>query len=80
MTADLTGRVYGRLEVLGPDASIGLIAPGGWWRCRCACGAELVTPGEGLTSGRVASCGRPSAGTGAAQAAMLANLRPPPRL
>jgi hypothetical protein len=28
MIRDLTGQRFGRLEVLGPDTSIGLVAPG----------------------------------------------------
>jgi hypothetical protein len=80
MADDLTGQRFGRLTVAGPDTSIGLVTPGGWWRCVCACGQEMIVPADGLRSGRVNSCGRPPAGTGAAFAAELAAQRPLPRL
>jgi hypothetical protein len=61
-TVDLTGQVFGKLTILGPaDEGLGLPpARGGWWLARCVCGKEQITPAEGLTSGRVASCGRPT--------------------
>jgi hypothetical protein len=72
--ADLTGEVFGRLTILGPASDLP-----GFWTARCACGRELAAPREGFTSGRITSCGRPPAGTGAVREAELTAHRPPPR-
>ena len=53
-TKDLTGRQYGRLEVLeqaGSDAN------GVRWRCRCTCCKITVCYGEYLQRGITRSCG-----------------------
>jgi hypothetical protein len=55
--ADLTGRLFGRLRVVGP----GPLSPHGkrTWVCRCGCGSDCRKPiptGQ-LTSGRTTSCG-----------------------
>lgn len=51
---DLTGQLYGRLEVLSfhpcdNDKS--------FWSCRCDCGEHRIVQGYKLTSGRSQSCG-----------------------
>jgi hypothetical protein len=57
MTAanDLTGQVFTRLTVLSRASS----TPQGkaMWRCRCECGAEVVTRAELLRRGKTKSCG-----------------------
>jgi len=52
---DLTGRVFGRLTVLGPTdrRESGNVV----WRCRCACGQEILVRTAELTRGRTVSCG-----------------------
>lgn len=49
----LTGRVFGRLTVVGT-------APRTYqtmWACRCECGKELLVSGTNLTTGHTSSCG-----------------------
>lgn len=53
---DLTGRRFGKLTVLeeaGPAGRDGRV----YWRCRCDCGAEVVTTSGQLTAGYKKSCG-----------------------
>lgn len=52
--ADLTGRTFGKLYVVGPTELRGLRA----WECRCSCGAvvTLVTTRLTRPSGGVAAC------------------------
>ena len=61
----LTGRVFGLWTVTGPAAPAAKSGEGKdprRWRCRCACGREVVVPHEYLISGRLLSCGcRPHA-------------------
>jgi hypothetical protein len=71
---DLTGERFGRLTIQGPAPDLP-----GYWSARCACGRELAAPREGFVSGRITSCGRPPAGTGAAQATELTARAPTPR-
>jgi hypothetical protein len=53
---DLTGQRFGKLEVLGRVYVRGLPpTPGGWWRCHCDCGREVVTAGENVPRGRPCS-------------------------
>ena len=56
---DLTGRVFGRLTVLGYSHTT--ITPSGQkkphWLCRCECGAEKAIQGCSLTNGTTRSCG-----------------------
>lgn len=52
---DLTGRVFGRLEVL-ERAHRGRTGKH-YWRCRCSCGKESFVQGGNLKSGGVKSCG-----------------------
>lgn len=57
---DLTGAVFGWLTVTGRAGSY--VYDGGMctraaWRCRCACGREIVTNGLSLRQGRTKSCG-----------------------
>ena len=56
----LTGQRFGRLLVLAEDA----LCPQGTrghmnrtWRCRCACGREIIIPTSSLTSDNTRSCG-----------------------
>ena len=53
---DLTGRVFGRLVVVGRDPSIGSKVR---WRVRCSCaaGTEKLVDGGHLRSGLTESCG-----------------------
>lgn len=52
---DMTGRVFGRLTVVGRIA--GLRYDQARWACRCECGAEVILPGGWLRAGRNRSCG-----------------------
>ena len=56
---DLTGRVFGRLTVLGYSHTT--ITPSGQkkphWLCRCECGQEKAIKGCSLTNGTTRSCG-----------------------
>lgn len=51
---DLTGKKYGRLEVLLRAAS-GSKRP--MWLCRCECGTEKAIRADHLVAGKVVSCG-----------------------
>jgi hypothetical protein len=50
----MTGRVFGRLTVLGLAGVYGGHAK---WRCRCECGGETVVYGSSLRQGEIRSCG-----------------------
>jgi len=52
---DLTGQHFGRLEVLERAGSYG--TSHATWRCRCACGNEVVAIAGNLRSGQTKSCG-----------------------
>lgn len=52
---DITGNVYGYLEVIAHDRNC--VRQGALWRCRCRCGAEVVKAAQRLKSGNVKSCG-----------------------
>lgn len=52
---DLTGRVFGRLTVLGHTGRPG--KPRMSWKCQCVCGSEVTTFGIYLTTGETRSCG-----------------------
>lgn len=53
---DLTGQVFGRLEVLFLAEPIsGRTA----WTCRCSCGAEVAVLRQSLTQGLQQTCGKP---------------------
>ena len=56
-TADLTGRLFGRLTVQGRAVSPGRKTTHRHWRCRCSCGAIVVTCTAHLVSGHSTSCG-----------------------
>lgn len=52
---DLTGKVFGDLEVL---SFAGRTANGdSQWLCRCLCGVEKVILGSNLTRRKIRSCG-----------------------
>lgn len=48
--AELTGNVYGGLQVIGPEGEA-------QWLCRCGCGKEFTAAEEDLLTRRVTSCG-----------------------
>lgn len=52
---NLTGQVFGHLEVMG-EASMG-VTGATMWRCRCDCGNEVVVMGTSLKNGNTKSCG-----------------------
>lgn len=51
---DLTGRIYGRLTILGPAEP--LISPTRWG-CRCECGTVKTIIGAAMKNGATKSCG-----------------------
>ena len=51
---DLTGKRFGRLEVISRAPNRG---PRAFWNCRCDCGRESVVATWQLTSGKTNSCG-----------------------
>lgn len=53
---DLTGKVYGRLTVLG-DVGKRSKAKGILWQCMCECGTIAFVKGSHLKSGAIRSCG-----------------------
>lgn len=53
-TANLTGRRFGRLVVLGRAA---IVSTRACWDCRCACGSGCVAAGSDLQRGHTTSCG-----------------------
>ena len=52
--ADLLGREFGRLVVIGAAPTVG---GGAQWLCRCTCGVEKVLPAARLVRGGCKSCG-----------------------
>lgn len=76
---ELTGMVFGELEVLGrsetPHNSGGI-----WWRCRCGCGALCEYSGTLLVTGRRKHCAskvhRHSRGKTDIQGIRMGNLTP----
>jgi hypothetical protein len=52
---DLTGKVFGRLTVLGRNPQNH--KRGARWDCQCVCGKLLTVIGESLRSGNTCSCG-----------------------
>lgn len=54
---EMSGRVFGRLTVLGAADAGALGRKRAHWRCRCECGAFVVLSGENLRSGNTKSCG-----------------------
>jgi hypothetical protein len=55
MRIELTGRVFGRLTVIGLAGR----SPGrqALWLCSCGCGSETVVLGQNLRRGHTRSCG-----------------------
>ena len=52
---DLTGQRFGKLLVIGREGA----TPSGYalWRCRCACGREIVVESRRLRRGSIKDCG-----------------------
>ena len=79
MTADLSGRTFGRITVIGPaDQDLPQVS-GGWWLGRCQCTKEIVAPAEAFLAYRVTSCGRPTPEDRAEFEERFAATHPPPR-
>jgi hypothetical protein len=62
MPRDLTGRVFGRLTVIGPVGQpVHVTGPyaksRSFWACRCQCGQEKVACHRNLLQGHTLSCG-----------------------
>jgi hypothetical protein len=76
---DLTGRVFGKLEIIGPAGEGMPAVAGGWWLGRCVCGWEVIAPAEAYLSRRLTGCGRPTPEQRAEQEQQLAAVRPPAR-
>lgn len=51
---DITGQRFGRLTVISFSHRNGAKL---YWKCRCDCGKEIITRGDGLKSGHTNSCG-----------------------
>ena len=49
---DLTGRVFGGLQVIEADKE-----HEGFWHCRCGCGRDVTVDGKELLDGTKRSCG-----------------------
>ena len=80
---DLTGRRFGKLEIIGPAGPESGPLPavaGGWWRSVCVCGREFTAPAEAYLSRRLESCGCPTPEDRAQLQEQLAALQPPPRI
>lgn len=56
-TADLTGRVFGRLTVLGPEDGVNKGNCDQKWICRCECGRIARVAVRYLLTGKTRSCG-----------------------
>lgn len=57
---DLTGEIYGQLEVIGPDETYISNESNGWkskWICQCDCGNRISVFGTNLTRLHTTSCG-----------------------
>lgn len=55
---DLTGQIFGQLEVLQKvPRPKHLKSAGTYWLCRCQCGKEKIIYGRSLTTGSTTSCG-----------------------
>jgi hypothetical protein len=80
MIQDLTGRTFGKLEIIGPTGEDLPATRGGWWLARCVCGREMIAPAEAFLSRRLEGCGRPTAEDRAELEQQLASTRPPSRL
>lgn len=52
---EMIGRRYGRLAVIGAEASSQ--KGEAHWRCRCECGREIIARGATLRIGHIKSCG-----------------------
>ena len=59
---DMIGRRYGKLTVVGHAENRNNIR---YWRCRCDCGAEILTQGGPLRKGSKTCWGGPDTGTAA---------------
>ena len=59
MRAELTGKTFGRLLVLGFSRSVprGVHSSKVYWDCLCACGTPIDVLADNLRSGNTVSCG-----------------------
>ena len=55
-TKDETGKVYGKLTVIGYAGKSLKTHGGAYWHCRCECGNEVTVVGVTLRSGKTRSC------------------------
>ena len=53
---DLTGRIFGRLRVIGVAGKTGEPYPKYLWKCACGCGGEIITQGRYLVKGKTWHC------------------------
>jgi hypothetical protein len=79
VAADLTGRTFGRLTIVGPAGEDLPVVAGGWWLASCVCGREMVAPAEAFLARRLQSCGRPTPEQRVELDQRLAATHPPPR-
>jgi hypothetical protein len=79
MTADLTGRQFGKLTVVGPAGEDLPAVSGGWWTAECVRGRQLTAPAEAYLARRLESCGRPTPEQREQLEAAIASYSPPPR-
>lgn len=56
-TADMVGKVFGRLTVISLSTKRTTGNNGAMWLCKCSCGTSKTVRGDGLRCGRVVSCG-----------------------
>jgi hypothetical protein len=76
---DLTGRVFGKLTIVGPAGQDLPPARDGRWLGRCVCGYEVVAPAEAFLSRRLVSCPKPTPEQRAEHEVQLTATRPPVR-
>lgn len=71
---DLTGNVYGKLKVIGPDEMYDSTKENNWktkWLCQCECGNTISVFGNNLTRLHTTSCGCASRSIGEENIAKL---------
>lgn len=75
---DLVGEVFGLLTVIGLEGRRSTPSGEPLWRCRCACGEEIVERRSRLKSGRTRYCRRANHKSEFAAAQKRAWNRPKP--